>query len=366
MGSKRKRTSKEAVTGTSNQPSNKRPKSAADPSEAPPTRPEAPELIEKSPFVENPTGDERKREAYLYDFLGSEDVNERINAADVIVSSLFAEECVPEPILVRHLEQRLFRGLVSGRKASRLGFSLVITEILGQLFGEKDLAASSYPDLSFEKVLGILLEKTDASGNLPGLAERDHYYGQLFGIECFVRAGILFGEKSRWTQVLDLLVKMSQKKVWLRRQCGWIILQAIPHMKRKTAEKVLEKLVEEGLAQTSEGVAIWLLAVAKFPKLKAPSKPWQDPLMSSSFASLPTILKDSGRDNTITETPEAQSQKQNNWTAQLHFVWDYILASFILRADAAEKETAELFKQFWTRVVDGRLSFRSSRVSSSC
>ncbi|KAH8891864.1 hypothetical protein GQ53DRAFT_719605 [Thozetella sp. PMI_491] len=351
MGSKRKRVSKEA--GNSSQPSTKRPKQALESNEQPvaSTRPEAPELIEKAPFVETPTGDERKREAYLYDFLGSEDINERINAADVIVSSLFGEECVPESVLLRHLEQRLFRGLASGRKASRLGFSLVLTEILGQLFGDKDLAETQYHELSFEKVLGILVEKTDVGGNLPGLEERDHYFGQLFGLECFVRAGILFAEKSRWAQVLDLLIKMAQKKVWLRRQCGWIILQAIPHMKKKTAEKTLQKLSDDGLAQTSEGVAIWLQALARFPKMEVPAKPWRDPLALTSFSSLPAILKDSGRDNTIGETPEAQ-RKQSNWTAQLHFVWDFILASFILRAEASAEETSKLFEQFWNRVVD--------------
>ncbi len=88
--------------------------------------------------------------------------------------------------------------------------------------------------------------------------------------------------------------------------------------------------------------------------MKVPSKPWQDPATRPRSPALSGILKDSGRDNTITETPEAQRQKQNNWTAQLHFVWDYILASFVLRAEVSEKDAGELFGQFWNRVVDGK------------
>ena len=354
MAGKRKRVSKE--TNGATEPGSKRTKNAGTATTttaaAVPSKPTAPEEIEKTPFVETPLGDERKREAYLYEFLSSEDVTERINAADVIVSSLLGDECVPEVVLLRHLEQRLFRGLASGRKASRLGFSLVLTEVLSQLFGEKDLAATQYPELSFDKVLGILLEKTEAGVNLPGLEERDHYFGQLFGLESFVSAGILFQDKSRWAQVLDLLVKMSQRKVWLRRQCGWIILRAIPNMKKKMVEKTLQKLADEGLAQTSEGVAIWLHAMQHFPKMALPAKPWQDPLSPSAFATLPAILKDSGRDNTIGETPEAQ-RKQSNWTAQLHFVWDVIVSSFAKRAEASQDDAIKLFGQFWSRVVDG-------------
>ncbi|KAJ3479446.1 hypothetical protein NLG97_g8319 [Lecanicillium saksenae] len=78
-------------------------------------------IFEKRPFVEAPTGEERRREATLYDLLASEDENERITAADCIISSLIGEEKVPEVVLERHLERRLFRGLASGRNAARLG-----------------------------------------------------------------------------------------------------------------------------------------------------------------------------------------------------------------------------------------------------
>jgi DNA polymerase phi len=353
MGSKRKRVAKDAVND--NQPDQKRPKKEP-PAHNGATKAKASKTtkgLDKSPFTEQPSVEERKRELMLYNMLGSEDVSERIEAADAIVSGLLGQEGVPEPVLVRHLEKRLFRGLASGRNASRLGFSLVLTEILGQLFGEKDLASSKYTGLSFEKVLSILVEKTQAGGNVPGQEERDHYFGQLFGIECFVRAGILFTDKTRWHSVLELLLKLSAKKSWLKSQCGYVIVQAISQTKKKLAESTLQKLADEGFAKTPEGVGIWIAALDRFPDMKTPAQSWRDPLAATSLAALPAALKDSGR-----ETPNEENSKkpkQGNWTAQLHFVWDLILAHFIKHGGQPEGETAEQFKQFWIRVVDGWL-----------
>jgi DNA polymerase phi len=229
---------------------------------------------------------------------------------------------------------------------------LVLTEILGQLFGEKDLAGSKYTGLTFERVFEILVEKTQSFGSLPGQEERDHFFGQLFGIECFVRAGILFADKSRWLAVLDMLLKLSSKKSWLKSQCGYVIVQAVLKMKKKIAETTLEKLAEEGLAKSPEGVGIWIAALDRFPDMKVPAQPWRHPLAATSLTILPAALKDSGRE-TSNEENGNKKLKQGNWTAQLHFVWDLILAHFVKLAAKSEGDAAEEFKQFWNRVVDG-------------
>ena len=353
MGSKRKRTGKEP--NVDNLPSQKRSKKdskEAAPAASTATKQKSPKALDKSPFAEQLSVEERKRELAVYDILGSEDVDERIEAADAIISGLLGGEGVSEPVLLRHLDKRLFRGLASGRNASRLGFSLVLTEILGQLFGEKDLAATKYTDLTFDRVLNLLIEKTQAGGSGSGQEERDHYFGQLFGIECFVRAGILFSDKTRWLAVLDILLKLAQKKSWLRAQCGWVVVEAISHMKRKLAETTLQKLADEGFAKTPEGVGIWISALDRFPDVKVPAQPWRDPLASASLQALPPVLKDSGRD-TSNDHGGSKKNKQGNLTAQLHFVWDIILAHFIKLGTQADTDASERFKLFWTRVVDG-------------
>ncbi|KAL2147728.1 hypothetical protein VTI28DRAFT_7080 [Corynascus sepedonium] len=358
MANKRKRVTKEI--NPDNLPSQKRSKKESITTNGS-VKSKSSKALDKSPFTEHPTVDERKRELELYNKLGSEDVSERVEAADAIISGLLGGECVPEPVLLRHLEKRLFRGLASGRNASRLGFSLVLTEILGQLFGEKDLASSKYPGLTFDRVLGILLEKTHAGGNVPGQEERDHYFGQLFGIECFVRSGIL-SDKTRWLSILDLLSKLSSKKSWLKPQCGYVIVQAVSQMNKKLAEATLEKLSEEGFAKTPEGVGIWIAALGRYPDMKVPLQPWRHPLASTSFAALPAALKDSGRE-TSSEENGNKKPKQGNWTAQLHFVWDLILDHFVKLGSQPESDAAEQLKQFWNRIVDE--SFFSKSASDS-
>ncbi|KAL2137014.1 hypothetical protein VTI74DRAFT_10490 [Chaetomium olivicolor] len=359
MGNKRKRVTKENTNDT--QPSQKRSKQDA-PAANGSSKSKKSEVLDKSPFTEQPTVEERKRELVLYDKLGSEDVSDRIEAADAIISGLLGGDGVPEPVLLRHLEKRLFRGLASGRNASRLGFSLVLTEILGQLFGEKDLAGSKYTGLNFEKVLGILVEKTQAVGSVPGQEERDHYFGQLFGIECFVRAGILFSDKARWLSVLDLLLRLSGKKSWLKSQCGYVIVQAVSQMQKNLAEITLDKLAEEGFAKTPEGVGIWIAGLDRFPDMTVRAQPWKHPLAATSLGALPAALKDSGRESSNDENG-GKKLKQGNWSAQLHFVWDLILAHFVKVGKQSEGDAAEQFKQFWNRVVDE--SFFSKTASDS-
>lgn len=305
-------------------------------------------LSDKSTF---PAEQDRLIEAPLYEYLGSEDSDERLQAADVIISKLLDGDGVSESNLDRHLEKRLFRGLASNRKASRLGFSVVLTEILQQLWGEKNLCEERYRGLTFDFVLTTLTERTKPVGNIAGQEEKDHYFGQLFGIECFVRAKVLFDDVTRWHTILELLLKLSKKKIWLKPQCAWVIIQAVPQMDQSIAEETLRKVDEAGWAKTSEAVALTVVFTERFPAIKLPSKSWRDFLSSKYLGELPAILKDSGKQETNSQD-SAQKQKQSNWTAQLHFVWDIILAHYVKLAASKSGDASEQFKHFWSRVVD--------------
>ncbi|GJC83158.1 DNA polymerase V [Colletotrichum liriopes] len=322
-------------------------------------------LQEKKLFVENSTGKDRVREAKLYDLLSSENELDRLEAAGVIVSSLLDGEGVSEAVLQRHLDWRLFRGLASGRAASRLGYSVVLTEILSQLLGPpRNLSRDKYPGLTFDKVLDMLLERTHVGGNMPGQEERDLWFGQLFGLECFVRARVLFTPEEgpeRWNEVLRLLVKLGNKKVWLRPQCGWVVAQALAQLDRSRVEMVLQQLVELGWAKTPEGVGIWLVAFEQCPDLSSSDQSkHHHPLSSRNLGELAGILKEGGQDDVEKQQKQQQQQhqqrrgggfsknKQANWTPQLHFVWDLIVRHFLRRGP----EHVDEFRAFWKRVVD--------------
>lgn len=322
---------------------------------APPRPPTKKQLLSDTKTL-FPEEQDRTIEGPLYEYLGSEDSDERLQAANVILSKLLGEDGVSESALDRHLEKRLFRGLASSRKASRLGFSIVVTEILQQLWGEKDRCGDKYRGLTFDFVLNTLTEKTKPSGNIAGQEERDHYFGQLFGIECFLQAKVLFEDVSRWHTILDLLLRLAKKKIWLKPQCAWMIAQAVVQMDKAVAEETLQKLDEAGWAKTPEAVALTVVFTGQYPKIKLPSKSWRDYLSTKYLGELPAILKDSGKQETNTEEPKdpAQKQKQgqSNWTAQLHFVWDIIMTHYINLAATNLSDASDHFKQFWSRVVD--------------
>jgi DNA polymerase phi len=237
---------------------------------------------------------------------------------------------------------------------------LVITEILSQLFGEKALATDRYPSLRFESALKMLVERTEPGPNVPGQEERDNYFGRLFGLETFVKAGVLSNEE-RWSAVLDLILALSAKKVWIRSQCGWLITQAVGQMDVSTAKYTLERLAKTELVDTPEGVAVWLTAREKFPSSSRISKvePWGDPLSRPRLNKLALVLREGSKNDSSTDGQALQGQpKQVGWTAQLHFVWDSIIR-YLAGADE------EALGAFWQTVVDGEFQSLTRWASES-
>ncbi|KAE8441460.1 hypothetical protein EG329_004953 [Mollisiaceae sp. DMI_Dod_QoI] len=349
MGQKRKRSIRDAVTADIIP--KKQQKTSQKVEKAPSKATVTHTPLDTSPFVDNPKGADLKREVQLYDLLSSEDDEERLNAAIAIVSGLLDGDGVEESTLQRHLERRLFRGLASGRKAARLGFSVALAEILGQLYGVKELAAQKYTGLTFDKVLGFLVAKTKPDGDLSGQEEKDHHLGLLFGLESFVGAKILFGDDQRWNEILAKLLDLAKKKPWIREQCGWAVMKALPQMSQSQAEYTLVELHDAGLALSPEGVGIWLTARSRFPDMKFPSKPWgQSGNPLEHLKSLGKALKESS------SSEETQQAKQTgNWNAKLHFVWEVVLAEYAAAARNKVNNIKSDFENFWKVAVDENL-----------
>lgn len=343
MGAKRKRAAGATTADT-------KPKNTKKVKSAPDSKTDN-DILEIKPFAETPTGEDRRREGTLYELLASEDADERSKAADCITSSLLLED-VPSEVIERHLNRRLFRGLASGRNAARLGFSMVISNLIRNLFEPKKLADEKYPGLTFEKIIGFLTEATNPTGNIPGQEVKDHYFGQVFGLFAFVQSNVLFEPSRRWKTVLDLLLKLAKDKVWLRSLCGWTVIHALPQMDEKEAASTLSKITDAGLAHTPEGVACWIVAVDRFPDLDV--KPWRHPLSTKTLGNLARVLKERPQSEGM-DSLEGSKTKQANWTPQLHFVWDLILKHY-LKDDTAATD----FEQFWCAVMDESLFSQSA------
>ncbi|PQE11511.1 hypothetical protein CJF31_00011075 [Rutstroemia sp. NJR-2017a BVV2] len=314
-----------------------------------------PILLDSSPFVDNPKGDELKREVKLYDLLSSEDGSQRLAAAAAIISGLFEGDGVNQSTLQRHLERRLFRGLASGRKGARLGFSIVLTEILGQLFGTANLTEKKYPELTFDNVFGFLIAKTKPEGDLSGQEQKDHALGLLFGLQSFVRSKVLFAADGRWERVLEKLLELSNKKSWTREECGWVIMEALEQMQQKQAEFTLTNLCDAGLGLSPEGVGIWLGARQRFPDMQFPSKPWgQSGNPVDHLKALAKALKESSSSDSSTEKGQ-QANQTGTWNPKLHFVWNIVLQQYAKTANSESTDIKSGFENFWKVAVDDNL-----------
>ncbi|KAH6691189.1 DNA polymerase phi-domain-containing protein [Leptodontidium sp. MPI-SDFR-AT-0119] len=352
MGQKRKRAAKDGPSAEQNPKKQQKTEGKVEKRAAKPTVEPTP--LDTSPFLDNPKGSDLKREVQLYDLLSSEDIEDRLNAANAVLAGLLGGEGVEESALQRHLERRLFRGLASGRKCARLGFSVVLAEIIGQLFGTKNLAETKYPGLTFEKVLGFLIAKTKPDGDLSGQEEKDHFLGLLFGLESFVGAKILFGEDNKWNTILQKFLELAKKKPWTREQCGWVITGALSQMDQSQAEYTLEQIQTAGLALSPEGVGIWITARNRFPDMKFPSKPWGssgNPL--EHLKTLGKALKESSSDEGSDKSQQAK--QTGNWNAKLHFVWNLVLAQYIAGVKAKVHGIKSDFENFWKVAVDENL-----------
>ncbi|PQE31882.1 hypothetical protein CJF32_00008808 [Rutstroemia sp. NJR-2017a WRK4] len=350
MGSKRKRSAQEApVTAPAAKKHQKSSKPHAKKAN------DEPIPLDSSPFVDNPKGDELKREVKLYDLLSSEDGSQRLAAAAAIISGLFEGDGVNQSTLQRHLERRLFRGLASGRKGARLGFSIVLTEILGQLFGTASLTEKKYPELTFDNVFGFLIAKTKPEGDLSGQEQKDHALGLLFGLQSFVRSKILFTVDGRWERVLEKLLELSNKKSWTREECGWVIMEALEQMQQKQAEFTLTNLCDAGLGLSPEGVGIWLGARQRFPDMKFPSKPWgQSGNPLNHLKALAKALKESSSSDSGTEKGQ-QANQTGTWNPKLHFVWNIVLQQYAKTANNESTDIKSGFENFWKVAVDDNL-----------
>ena len=178
---------------------------------------------------------------------------------------------------------------------------------------------------------------------------------------------MLFHAKSTedaWSQILELIFGLAQKKAWLREECGWILYKSIQNLKVQVngstyAQTIIDKLIANGLAKCPEGVAIWLGIQSIFPGVSLPSSVWQheSPLYRKEKASLSKILKEASTTGPL--QPEANSKiaQNSSWSPNLHFAWDVVLSAILLPDSTNQSKSLKLitFADFWTEAVDSEL-----------
>lgn len=100
----------------------------------------------------------------IYEDLANDNEEIRIKATHALLSKSSPEAGLKVEQL-KEILRRLIRGLCSGRKGARLGFSIALTELLGQLFGAN---ATCAPPMSKAEFIESLKKETEVAGNISG------------------------------------------------------------------------------------------------------------------------------------------------------------------------------------------------------
>lgn len=101
----------------------------------------------------------------IYDDLANLDGAIRLKAARNLLTQ-FVSGGRADGDRLNEMLRRLIKGLCSGRKAARLGFSIALTEFLTELLGTKRPEVPCFQDVS--GVIRVLNEQTNVTGNVSG------------------------------------------------------------------------------------------------------------------------------------------------------------------------------------------------------
>lgn len=101
----------------------------------------------------------------IYEDLANVDETIRLKACHTLLTK-FVSEGTANGDQLNEILRRLFRGLCSGRKAARLGFSVALTEFLTELLGLKGKRVPGFQTIA--DLIHTLQKQTHISGNVSG------------------------------------------------------------------------------------------------------------------------------------------------------------------------------------------------------
>ncbi|WPH00533.1 Hypothetical protein R9X50_00336200 [Acrodontium crateriforme] len=293
--------------------------------------------------------------ATIYNELADEAQAVRLKAAGSLLKIL-SKKSPSQTQQVDGALTRLIKGLCSGRKAARLGFSVALSEVLRLAF---DLA---YNGDATEFRLGNVTEKvaklTQVEGNVSGQEKREHSLGQRFAFQAILQSNVVSLKglsDNDWEDLLSRIADLATQKPWLRTECGAMLYEYLStadgkRVGKKQVQMIVKCLQQRNLLKTPEGVAIWLLLSERFPKAELPKGVWDenDPLCSSERTRLKKVLH-----GTMNENEDGPGGQTGSRQAQPSFAWKVIFSQLYTRKQQA-------FESFWDEAVENGLFSASS------
>lgn len=291
--------------------------------------------------------------AKIYNDLADDVQAVRLKAAGEVIRNLSAKS----DHQIERIEKaiaRLIKGLCSGRKAARLGFSIALSEVLRLALDLKDSG------ITLAKLTAKIAEFTTAHVTAGGQERRDYLIGRRFAYQAVLQSGVGSNASisaQEWQEFVAAVMALMCEKQWLRRECGAMLYEylvgvgkALPADRLQT---IVDALHENSLWKTPEGVAIWLTLTNSSTKVKLPKGVWQhnDPLSANERTTLSKVVQEIPIDD------EQQGGKAGSGSRQTapSFAWPVILAELY-----GGSRSAKDFTQFWTSVVENGLFHASS------
>lgn len=254
--------------------------------------------------------------------------------------------------------RRLLRGLASPRESSRLGFAVVLTELLANI---------RYA-VTAREILVLVLKYSNPQVAASRQEQKDFMFAKLFGIMCLVQSELLVQQTAtigEFKRCMRILITLSADKPWMAESCAWVMVNALAQIQQKDVAWAQEAhaWMSEQITATNElspeklAVLLQLSHTAPadyFHNIALPSMRKEHPLSTANLPQLARVLKEAiPAENDANATVGARSR----WQPKIHFVWDLILDVYF--ADAAESRLAA-FPDFYRVVVDETLFAASS------
>ncbi|KAK1049613.1 DNA-directed DNA polymerase [Friedmanniomyces endolithicus] len=255
---------------------------------------------------------------------------------------------------------RLVKGLCSGRKAARLGFSVALSEVLRLAFSQsKSLDAV---DFTLAKVVEKCIHLTRPEGKVSRQEQREHLLGRRFAFQAILQSNIALREDVPdvdWELYVKAIMDLACHKDWLRTECSAMLYEYLDSgegtkLTLTRVQGLLDALRQAKLLKTAEGVALWLAISERWPEA-LPKGVWakKSPMSVDEQNSLKKILlgRSEEEDEETTNVKPSQSG-----TRQSHptFVWKALLNWLY------QRNVSHDFELFWHEIVERGLLHTSA------
>nr|POE51992.1 dna polymerase v [Quercus suber] len=287
--------------------------------------------------------------ATIYNDLADDVQAVRLQAAGALLKTLSARSA-DRVQRIKDCLGRLVRGLCSGRKAARLGFSVALAEVLRLAFG---IAASERTaDFKLDTVTAKVVALTQADGKARGQEKREHLLGRRFAFHAILQSNMALDRATtdaEWRGFVDAVLELAAEKPWVRAECGAMLFEYfegvdVSAVTQGRAQTLMAALHEKALTRTPEGVALWLAISARFPTIELPKGVWHanNPLSPEEAVRLKKVLHGNVVDG---EGGSANGSSTGLRQSQPSFAWTVILSRL-------HTKDARTFEHFWTDAVE--------------